>query len=173
MSKSWFYLLLLFWQSSLDAQKLQKYPIGNSGCQAYNFCDPGEFELNRSEDSSAVWTAACTVDSVTYGIICVKLYDETSDLSAAEALLISYLDFLKLSFDVTRAAGYGKGHRLQGLENTRGVIDYWEDKDKNQIKIKGWADTRFIAVLYAYSRKDAIDSKTDIFLNGFRFPEMK
>ena len=51
-------------------------------------------------------------DSVSYGIICVKLLNPLADLTMAEDLLIAYSDYLKSSFSITKAIGYGKGHRL-------------------------------------------------------------
>ena len=72
---------------------------------------------------------------------------------------------------ITKSAGYGKGHRLKDNENTRGVIDYWEDNDKNNWKVKGWTDGKFICVLYAYSSKELPEQKVNVFLDGFRLPE--
>ncbi len=163
-------LAVLMFVSSLQAQSIKKYSIAGSGCSAYFFCDPGTFQHNLSEDSSHVYTAECTNDGMTYGIICVQLKDKVTDLGSAEELLITYLDFIKKNFDVTSAAGYGKGHRLNNNENTRGVIDYWTDKDKNNIKVKGWTDGRYIAVLYVSSKNELAEAKTNLFLDGFRLP---
>jgi hypothetical protein len=147
-------------------QAIRKYPIGNSGCSAYFYCNPGDFNLSYSEDSSQVYTAECKKDSTGYGVICVKLAQTVLDIAEAENLLVQYLDFLKTSLNITSSAGYGKGHRLRGNENIHGIVDYWKDIDNGKWKVKGWTDGKYIVVLYANSRKELSEEKSDIFLDG-------
>jgi hypothetical protein len=168
-------LLLLLLQNCLIvsfSQSLKKYPIGTSGCSAYFYCDPGTFEMSYSDDSSKVYTAECNNDGTGYGVICVKLSVPASDLTAAEDVLVNYLDYLKTSFKIVSAAGYGKGHRLKDREDTRGIIDYWVDEEKENWKIKGWTDGKFIAVLYAYTKKELPETKVNVFLDSYRLPGM-
>jgi hypothetical protein len=154
------------------SQTLKKYEIAKSGCSVYMFCGPGRFEEDYSEDSSKVYTAECSLDDgIHYGIICVKMKESISDLQGAEDMLASYMDYLKVNFGITKAVGYGKGNHLNKREDTRGIVDYWEDDEKNNWKVKGWTDGKFIGVLYAYSKKDLPD-KIDVFLNSFRLPGM-
>ncbi len=164
--------LLLLINCTAFSQSLKKYPVGKSGCSYYNYCD-AKFDISKSTDSSDIYTGECVNPDVTYGIICVKLLNPVADLQMAEDLLIAYIDFLKQSFEVTSAAGFGKGHRLNGNENTRGIIDYWKDKDNNNWKVKGWTDGKYIGVLYAYTSKALSEQKVNVFLDGFRLPEMK
>jgi hypothetical protein len=167
------FLLLIISISILycNAQPLKKYTISNSGCSIYTLCDPGKFDEAYSDDSSKVYTSECKKDEINYGVICVKLLNPASDFAVAENLMISYLDYLKVDFEITSATGYGKGHRLNNNENTRGIIDYWKDKENNNWKVKAWTDGKFIAVLYATSKKE-LPEKADVFLNGLRFPGM-
>lgn len=166
------YLLLLSMLSFIfsQGQSLKKYPISNSGCSLYSYCDL-KYEIKKSEDSSLVYTGECIVAEVTYGVICVKLLTTLTELTLAEDLLIAYLDYLKSNFDIKKAAGYGKGPRLNNNENTRGIIDYWEDADLNTWKIKAWTDGIYIGVLYAYSKKELPDTKVNVFLDSFRLPD--
>ena len=152
-------------------QSLKKYPIGNSGCSLYIYCEP-KFTVEKSTDSSLVYTGECVKDDISYGIVCVKLLNPVSDLTMAEDLVISYLDYLKENFNIINAAGYGKGHRLNNKENTRGILDYWEDKDKDKWKIKAWTDGKFIGFMYAYSKKELPEAKVNVFLDSFRLPGM-
>jgi hypothetical protein len=168
-------LLLIFSTLSfiiVKSQSFKKYEISNSGCSVYMFCAPGRFDEAYSEDSSRVYTAECNADGLNYGIICVKLLTPSENLSEAEDMLISYLDYLKVNFDIRSAAGYGRGNRLNNREDTRGVVDYWKDGDNNNWKVKAWTNGKFIGVLYAYSKKELPETKADAFLNSFRFPEM-
>jgi hypothetical protein len=154
------------------AQSLKKYAISNSGCSIYSYCDT-KFKMEKSEDSSSVYTGECTKDEISYGIICVKLLNPVHILTMAEDLLISYANFLKKNFEITKAAGYGRGNYLNNNEDTRGIVDYWEDAEKNKWKIKAWTDGKFIAFIYAYSKKDLPDTKVNLFLDSFRMPDMK
>ena len=77
----------------------------------------------------------------------------------------------KLNFNIIQAAGYGKGHTLSKFANAIGVLDYWKDKEGNGWKIKGWTDGKFIGVLYAFSKIDLPESKVNVYLDGFGFPE--
>jgi len=152
------------------SQGLKKYPIGNSECSFYNYCE-SKFTVSKSQDSSLVYTGECSRENITYGIICIKLLNPVDDLTMAENLVVSYLDFLKGNFNITRAAGYGKGHRLNNNENTRGILDYWVDKDGDKWKIKAWTDGKYIGFLYAYGKSELPEAKVNLFLDGFRLPE--
>jgi hypothetical protein len=162
-----FFLCFIF----SHAQSLKKVQIINSGCSLYSYCD-FLFETEYSEDSSLVYVSECAKDDLTYGVICVKLKQPADNLDRAEESLITYLDYLKSSFKIEKSAGYGKGHRLNSNENTRGVIDYWEDSEKNNWKIKGWTNGKFIGVLYGYSAKELPETKLNVYLDGLRFPGM-
>jgi hypothetical protein len=48
------------------------------------------------------------------------------------------------------------------------VIDYWTVR-KNNWKVKGWTDGKFIAVLYAIP-KELPESKVNVFLDGLQLP---
>jgi hypothetical protein len=161
-------LLFSFCYFSLHSQVIKKYSIGDSGSSIYMLCEP-MFKVNHSQDSSLVYTGDCQIDNVMYSLIFVKLLNQVDDLNLAESLLISYMDFLKKEFGILSAAGYGKGHRLNNDENTRGVIDYWKDEDGQNWKVKGWANRKSIAVLYTYSKLELPESKVNLFLESLRF----
>ncbi|MBN8685457.1 MAG: hypothetical protein J0M10_00505 [Chitinophagales bacterium] len=165
-------LILTFFISLLGTvagQSIKKYPIGQSGCSFYSFCEL-KFEQSKSADSSSIWSGECVKEELTYGVICVKLLNPIAELPQAEDMLISYADYLKTSFEITKTMGYGRGHLLQQKENTRGIIDYWSDLEKNNWKIKGWTDGKYIGFLYVYSKKELPEPKINLFLDGFRLP---
>lgn len=172
MTKKLFPFIFVFLFFSANSQPLKKYPIAGSGCSVYMYCNPMKFTEDYSEDSSKVYSAQCFKEYLTYGVICVKLLTPASAINEAEAILIAYLDYLKINFVIKSAAGYGKGNRLNNREDTRGIVDYWKDDENNNWKVKGWTDGKFIGVLYAYSKKELPEKKIDAFLNSFRFPGM-
>jgi hypothetical protein len=163
-------LLSILSVCSSYAQNLSKYPIGNSGCSVYLFCDPGTFNLDKTPDTSDIYTAQCVVEDLTYGIICVKLKNKIADLDLGEATLLSYLDFLKTTYKIKSASGYGKGHHLKDRQDTRGVIDYWKDANDANWKVKGWTDGKFMIVLYVVSMSDIPETKANVFLDGLVLP---
>lgn len=150
-----------------------KVAISNTGCTAEVFCIPGRFDVYELEDASTVYADDCEKEGVFYGIYCVKLKTPLTDLSAAEDTVITYLDFLKLDYGIVKAKGYDKGHLLNKNNKTRGIFDTWEDADKNKWKIKAWTNGAYICVLHIHSAKELPDKKTEIFLEGLRFPGMK
>lgn len=155
---------------SLSSQVIKKYYAANTGCCVYMYCDPGTFSLDLSPDSSEVYTGTCDIDSVTYTVILVKFKSKVESIDAAEDVVVSYLDYLKSAFKINKSVGYGKGNRLNNDENTRGVVDYWEDTSGNHIKIKGWTNGAFIGVLMVTSNAEINEDKVNFFLNGLRFP---
>lgn len=166
-------LLLFLWSASgmLYAQSLKKMAVSNSGCSIYVYCDT-KFQLSKSQDSSSVYTGECTVNEVSYGIICVKLLKPVDNLPMAEDLLIAYADYLKQNFGIIKSGGYGKGHRLNDSPDIWGILDYWQDKDNDNWKIKAWTDGKYIGFLYAYSKKELPETKVNVFLDSFRLPGM-
>lgn len=164
---SYFLLCVLFSYT----QGIKKVPIRDSGCSLYTYCD-FTIEKQFSEDSSLVYTSECEKDGIIYGVICVKMQEPSENLDLVEKTLISYLDYLKESFKIIKSTGYGKGHRLGNNEFTRGILDYWEDSDKNNWKIKAWTNGKFIGVLYGFSAKELPESKLNVYLDSFLFPGM-
>lgn len=163
--------LLLF--ISAGAQDPSRVAISTTGCSVEVFCFPGRFDVYDLEDGSTVYADDCEKDGITWGIYCVKLKKPIADLKAAEDTIITYLDFLKLDYGIIKGKGYDKGHKLNKNDQTRGLSDTWEDVDGNKWKIRGWTNGQFICVLHVHSAKELPDKKTDIFLNGLRFPGMK
>lgn len=152
-------------------QSLKKYPVANTGCSVYMFCDPKRFTADIDDDSSNVYTSECFVGEVKYGVMLIELRKPIASIAKAEDELLERLDFLKADFSVTDSAGYGRGHRLNQNENTRGVIDYWKDSEGNNWKIKAWTDLKFVAILYALSKTELPEQRVSVFLEGIRFKE--
>lgn len=165
------YLFLLLFTLHSSGQSLKKYAISNSGCFIYSYCE-SKFKAEYSSDSSLVYSGECRQGEITYGVICVKLLNPVENLVMAEDLVISYADFLKNNFEIVQSAGYGRGHLLNDNNETRGILDYWKDKEGNQYKIKAWTDGKFIGFVYAYSQKTLPEEKINAFLDGFRLPGM-
>lgn len=159
--------------SYAQSQFPAKVAISTTGCTVQVFCFPGRFDSYDLDDGSTVYADDCEKEGVTYGIYCVKLKNAIANLEAAQDTIITYLDFLKLDYGIVKSKGYERGHKLNKDENTRGISDSWEDADKNNWKINAWTNGNFICVMHVHSEKELPDKKTEIFLEGLRFPGMK
>ncbi|MCB9285438.1 MAG: hypothetical protein H6563_15340 [Lewinellaceae bacterium] len=171
-------LLSLFLATSLcakaqDFPRLQKFSIGESGFQAYLPSYPENLELTWSEDSSMVWAGDVEAGGLLFGLVCVQLAEPLEDDDDLQlGLLESYLDYLQEAFNVIESAGYGRGHTLESSPGAKGVLDYWVDSDGYTWKIKGWINTRYIAVLYIGGGEEEPNiNGANMFLDGIRFPE--
>jgi hypothetical protein len=159
----------------LNAQQQEgtRVQISNTGCTVQVICFPGRFDAYDLEDGSTVYADDCLKEEVTYGIYCVKLKKPIGEIAMYEDSIASYLDFMKLDYGIVKSNGYDKGHELNKDESTRGIYDTWEDAEKNKWKVRAWSNGAFVCVLFVYSAKELPEKKTDIFLNGLRFPGMK
>ena len=163
----------IFFSAVVFAQEAARVPISKTGCTVQVICYPGRFDAYDLEDDATVYADDCEKDGVTYGIYCIQLKKPATDLTDAEDSIISYLDFMKVDNGIEKSKGYDKNHRLNQDESTRGIFDSWEDADKNKWKVKAWTNGNFICVLYVRTNKEFPEKKTEIFLEGLRFPGMK
>ena len=166
-------LFTLFLGVPVYAQDGTKVAISNTGCTIQVFCFPGRFDAYDLEDGSTVYADDCQKEAVTYGVYCVKLKKAIPDLNAAQDTMVTYLDFLKLDLGIVKGKGYDRGHKLNKDDNTRGIKDTWEDADKIKWKVRAWTNGQFICILHVHSSKELPDKKTEVFLEGLRFPGMK
>lgn len=166
-----FILSVAFTSAKAQIPRFTKYPVNQTGHFAYFPADPGTFEVSKSDDGADVYTSEVEFDSSFYGMIVVDFVPGSMGESTKEdmeEMLIGYLDFLQQQFMITSAAGYGKGHSLESNTDAVGVIDYWEDATGFEYKVKGWVDTKTLAVLYI-GGKEPVYNVQEMFLNGFRF----
>ncbi len=154
------------------SQALKQYPIGNSGCSASFYCDPGTFEHTQNQYSKDVYSGKCSEGGMRFGLICFKLKKRIKNMEKGEEFLMAYLDSLKSTFDVISASGYGKGQRLRSVQDTRGVLDYWKTKNHETLKIKCWTDGKYIGFMYVAANNFPNEYYADAFLSGLLFPGM-
>lgn len=151
--------------------RLRRTNLGESGISAYLPSDFPLFTVTPSEDGSEVYTAEFAQGGFIYGCIAVRFAapnEGTPD--DYEGLLIAYLDFLQSQIGITGAAGYGRGHTLEGEANVRGVIDYWEDAQGTKYAVKGWVNGTHLAVLYIAGPSEyPVFNAQQMYLDGIRF----
>jgi hypothetical protein len=165
-------LLFLTVGNSTYSQQLKRYPVGQSGCTALFYCDPGAFEHTKSKESSDVYTGKCTAGDMGYGIVCFALKKPLKHIENGDEMLTAYLDKQKKALGIISATGYAKGQRLKSNQDTRGILDYWKTKNGDTWKVECWTDGRYVAFMYASSKTIPHAFKADAFLGGLTFPGM-
>ncbi len=167
------FLLAAQTETTVKVPRLSKKEIGQSGCSAYFPEGISDFELTKSEDGSDVYTGEVEVDGgYLFSCITVKFGEPFTDSSPEEMeeLLISYMEFLQTNFEITDAAGVGKGHTLESAPDARGVIDYWEDDEGIQFAVKGWVNQKALGIMFVYGMGEYPHfNLQQMYLDGFRF----
>ncbi len=156
--------------------RFARMEVPGCGCALYAPSGLAFDPPTKSEDGSDVWTGEAAVDRWHFGAVVVKFAvpmqasTEAAPGDDMEALLISYMDFLKTQLSITSAAGVGRGHTHAENPSARGVIDYWEDKDGDHWAVKGWVDADRLAVMFVYGPGDyPYLTAQQLYLDGFRF----
>lgn len=157
--------------------RLEKREILKSGTSAYfpkiassDFDSSYDENLSFSPDSAKVYIASCLYGNYDFSVILVQFNgNPVSTPEEKETLLISYMDFLKESFEIIGSAGYGKGHTLTDYPTAIGVIDYWTDGEEN-IAVKGWIVENQLAIMMLSGVEEyPYFTAQELFLNGIRF----
>ncbi len=157
--------------------RMEKKEIMSSGTSAYfPKIQTSDFEstytenLTLSPDSAKVYIANTNFEDFDFTVILVQFNGLTMNTSEEkEYLLISYLDYLQQSLEITGAAGYGKGHTSSHNPTALGVIDYWTDGEET-IAVKGWIVENQLAVMLLSGKVEyPYFNIQEMFLNGIRF----
>ncbi|MBP6455428.1 MAG: hypothetical protein KA275_01760 [Chitinophagaceae bacterium] len=169
--------LVLFTSLQLFSKppRMAKYSVGNSGIQLYFPSKPDEAVVSYSEDSSKIFTISCldTSQNAAYYFeaIVVTLNENINAQDHIDNLVIPYLDYLKKNFNISDAAGYGKGHTLENHQTAKGVIDYWVDNDGIKYNITAWGAEKYIVILIIKGADTyPIFNITEMYKKGVRFP---
>lgn len=163
--------------STIVAQthEFKNYYINHTGYAVLFPADPGTAEVSLSEDELEVYSAEVDFGGDRYGLVMVLLEDNflNSDTGILQSLLTSYMDLLKLSYDVTSGIGYQTGQKHPQNKKATGILDFWEDETGAQWAVKGWIDNDVLAVLYVHSTTPQDMRVPYEFLDGFRFQDKK
>lgn len=159
--------------TSLIAQneEYKSYPIHETGYSALFPLDPGMADVSLSNSELVVYTMEVSDIEKRYGLQLVMLEDNfvNSEKETLEELLMSYMQLLKLSYDVTSGIGYIKGQIHPENTKASGILDFWEDERGAQWAVKGWVDSHALVVMYVYTPTAEGMSVPYEFLDGFSF----
>ncbi|HVF96086.1 MAG TPA: hypothetical protein VM871_02120 [Flavisolibacter sp.] len=160
-------LLLLFattlaWR--ISAPKFKRYIIGRTGCTSLLLSGETSLHIQSTKDNERVYFYEHKVNEVVYGLITINMKDNLAR-EKSEEILHQYVDRIQKPFGINCSAGT----EIESNADTITLIDYWQDEEGIDWKIKGHSNGKIIAVLYVKNISEAPVKEHDAFLNGFRF----
>lgn len=162
--------------SSVTAQTIQfkNYPINTTGYSVMFPANPGAAEVSLNNSELEEYTMEVSSNGKRYGMQLVLLGNNfvNSDKETLESLLVSYMQLLKLSYDVTSGIGYIRNQKHPSNADANGILDFWEDERGAQWAVKGWVDNTALVVLYVYTPNPDGMSVPYEFLDGFSFKKV-
>ena len=163
--------LLLFLATSLVirfsfTKRIKLQFIGNTGCSALLSSD-NKLDSTLTQAGDHLYFHEFKDKNVTYGLICIQMNHEYTTADAGE-MLRSYIDKLRGPFYILHNTGIHDDADWNS-EPSKTIIDYWQDSDKKDWKVKGYTDGKALAVLYVKNIGHVAVKKQDLFLDSFHF----
>lgn len=159
--------------TSLIAQdvRYKNYPVGSTGFSALFPADPGAPEVTLNNSELEEYTMEVSSNGKRYGMQLVLLGTNflNSEKETLESLLVSYMQLLKLSYDVTSGIGYIREQKHPSNPDANGILDFWEDERHAQWAVKGWVDKNALVVMYVHTPNPDGMAVPYEFLDGFSF----
>lgn len=148
-------------------KKSETVLIADSGCSVELTSQKLSFETTETEEGDRLHYAEHWDRNVTYGILCAQLAEEIG-LDEAKEVMINYINRLRGPFYAVHHIG---AEVCDPKDETAVVslIDYWQDCDGLDWKVKGYTNGSIIAVLYVKNINELVVEKQDHFLDSFSF----
>ncbi|MFN8254421.1 MAG: hypothetical protein U0W24_01950 [Bacteroidales bacterium] len=164
-------LMVAGYDISGQSLRFEKYQVNETGFYCYFPKDPGQFQVQISEDGMNIYLGETEANGNKFGLVLVVFQGQFKNSTKQELidLLTAYMDYLKTTFDISKAAGYGYGHTMESNSDAQGIIDYWESSTGKEFNVKGWIDQSALAFLYISGKEELNYNYTQLFMNGFRF----
>jgi hypothetical protein len=165
MENLFFLLATSFVLRLSTSRKFKSYFIGNTGCSALMFTNSFKKTLTPSGDHFHF--NEFSERDVTYGIICIDLKQQY-ELQEATEMLASYIHKLRAPFFILHSTGLSHSSDWNHLSSIT-MVDYWQDCEREDWKVKGYTNGKTIAILYVKNIGHVEVKKQDLFLDGFHF----
>ncbi|HWJ92337.1 MAG TPA: hypothetical protein VNR87_14575 [Flavisolibacter sp.] len=149
-----------------SSKKFKNFFIGDTGCSAL-LLSSSDVQRTKTVSGDHLYFSEFNESKVGYGLICIHLKQEC-DLNEASEMLHSYMEKLRGPFYVLHNTGIQKDVDWN-TDCSKTLVDYWQDADKQDWKVKGYTDGRFMAVLYVKNISQVEVRKQDLFLDSFHF----
>jgi hypothetical protein len=150
------------------SRKFKNYSIGNTGCSALMFTN--SFKKTLTPAGDAFHFNEFSEKDVTYGIICIDL-KQAYDLDEATEMLRTYTNKLRAPFFILHNTGLAHSCDWNHHASIT-LVDYWQDADQQDWKVKAYTNGKTIAILYVKNIGHVEVKKQELFLDGFHFKAM-
>jgi hypothetical protein len=150
-------------------RSFKNHLIGDTGCRALLIPADNTISRTKTESGDDLYFHDTTEAGVTYGIICVCLQQQYS-LEEASEMLGSYMEKLHQPFFIRHNVGQQNGADWNSY-HTKTIVDYWQDGDGCDWKVKGYTNGSILAVLYVRNIAQLEVTKQDLYLDSFHFGE--
>jgi hypothetical protein len=161
--------LIFLLTASLVLYKSSKKPrktfIGDTNCSV-NFSPDAVFDFTQSEEGDQLYFAEYTEKSAGYGVLFAKV-NAKLPLEEAQEVMTVYLNRLRKPFNALYNTGVDLCQSWSKEDDCIKMVDYWQDEDNLDWKVKGYTDGEIIAVLYVKNINEITVEKQDEFLDSF------
>lgn len=159
--------LIFLLTASLVLYKSSKKPrrtfIGDTHCSVL-FSPDATFDFSRSDEGDQLYFAEHTDKNSTYGVLCASIHSRLS-LEEAGDVMTTFLNRLRTPFNAPYNTGVNRCENR--VNDCVTMVDYWQDADNLDWKVKGYTDGQVIAVLYVKNINEITVEKQDEFLDSF------
>lgn len=146
-----------------SAKKPRRTFIGDTNCSVL-FSPDATFDLSRSDEGDQLYFAEHTDKDITYGVLCASIHSRLT-LEEAGEVMTTYLNRLRKPFNAPYNTGVNRCENW--VNDCVTMVDYWQDADNLDWKVKGYTDGQTIAVLYVKNINEITVEKQDEFLDSF------
>lgn len=162
--------LILFLATSFlfrlsSSQKVKNQTIGSTGCSALLASEV--LDVSATESGDKLYFHEFREKRVSYGMICVEMNEEYN-LDEAIEMLTAYIEKLRGPLYILHNTGIQEDSDWNS-SLSRTIVDYWQDCEKKDWKVKGYTNGKILAVLYVKNISHVEVSKQDLFLDSFHF----
>ncbi len=153
---------LVLYQSS---KKPRKTIIGDTHCSVL-FPSEAVFEFTQSDEGDQLYFSEYTSQNVSYGVVCGRLNSKLA-LEEAQDVMTVYLNRLRRPFQALYNTGIDLCRDWNHSKDWVKMVDYWQDENNLDWKVKGYTDGQIVAVLYVQNINEISVEAQDEFLDSF------
>jgi hypothetical protein len=100
----------------------------------------------QTKTGDIMHVSECSKNEVTYGVILITLKRPYANVGEAGRVLSEFINQLQSSFGIQHTTGAVIA--CNHFRNSLTLVDYWQDVEKKDWKVKGWTDGGTIGVVY-------------------------
>ena len=147
-------------------KKPRKLFIADTNYSLFYFPE-ASFEYTQSDEGDVLYFAEHQDKLVSYGVLCARLAAPLP-IDEARDVMSNYMGRLHKPFHALYNTGIDLCKTPEGAECIQ-LLDYWQDDNGLDWKVKGYTDGQTIAVLYVKNINELEVEKQDRFLDSFCF----